>query len=123
MAVKTYRATAKGYVDGRVIEEGEVFTTEFVELVRDDKGAIKRDKDGKAETKSADAPSWAVEVSKKEAMAQAAADPDNTDDPNLQEMDKAALQAYAAERNVQFTAGTSKADLITAIQAAADPTR
>lgn len=129
MATKTYRALRQGYVDGRVIDEGEVFTTESVEIVREEPegdkkiGAIVRNKDGTAKTKPADAPSWAVEISQKEAIAQAAADPDNTDDPNFDAMSKSALQAYAAERNVVFTASTSKEDLITAIKAAADPLR
>jgi hypothetical protein len=133
MAVKNYRATAKGYVDGRVIEEDEVFATEFKQIAREpaktDKngrpvaGAIKRNKDGSPVMEAGDAPSWAVEIDKAEAMAQAAADPNNTDDPNLDAMSKEALQAYAAERNVVFQASTNKADLITAIKAAADPTR
>jgi hypothetical protein len=127
MAAKTYRATAPGYIDGRVIAEGEVFTTEFKEIVRDGKGAIERNKDGSAVTRPAKSlPTW-VELAGKESslerMVADAADPAEPGDPNLEEMDKAALQAMAAERNVQFTARTSEADLRTAIRAAADLTR
>lgn len=127
MAVKTYRATAKGYIDGRVIAEGEVFTTEFKEVVRNDKGEIERAADGTAKFKPAKSPpSWAKLAGKDselERMVSDAADPQQFEDPNLEEMDKSALQAMAAERNVQFTAKTSEDDLRTAIRAAADPTR
>lgn len=125
MAVKTYRATAKGYIDGRVIEEDEVFRAEFKTLVRDDKGAIKRDDDGEAVFEPAkEPPSWAEEIPAKDAKrleaAQEASDPNRFDDPNLTAMSKSALQAYAAERNVPFDASTSKDDLIAAIRAAAE---
>lgn len=136
MAVKTYRALRKGYVDGRVIDEGEVFTTEFLEVQREPStqkngkpvpGAIKRDKDGNAVMKPAKAPSWAEEVKGKESeverMVADASDDNTSQDPNLEEMDKAALQALAAEKHIQFTKSTSEDDLRTAIRAAPDATR
>lgn len=126
MAAKTYRALRTGYVDGRIIAEGEVFTTEFKELVREDADpanpkavrAIKRDEDGNAVTKAGKCPTWAVEVKAGTANAAVAAS-GQFPDPDFEAMDKAALQAYAAERNVPFQANTNKADLITAIKAAA----
>lgn len=132
MAVKTYRALRTGYVDGRVIEEGEVFTTEFKELVREDPDPenpkavrpIKRDTNAVAITKEGKCPSWAVELGKdgQAALNADVAASDRFPDPDFEAMDKAALQAYAAERNVPFQANTNKADLITAIKAAASYT-
>jgi hypothetical protein len=136
MAVKQYRALRTGYVDGRVVKEGEVFSTEFRELVRDEsqtpvhqgvKGAngdwsvapvypVKRDKDGNAVTKAGATPTWAELISKGEAEAELAAQGD-FQDPNLQDMDRAALQALAASKNVPFTKASSKDDLIAAITA------
>jgi hypothetical protein len=136
MAVKQYRALRTGYVDGRVVKEGEVFSTEFRELVRDEtqapvhqgvKGAngdwsvapiypVKRDKDGNAVTKAGETPTWAELISKGEAEAELAAQGD-FQDPNLQDMDRAALQALAASKNVPFTKASSKDDLIAAITA------
>lgn len=145
MAVKTYRALAKGYVDGTVYAEGEVFTTEFREVVREDPparemklfeegkgkrpvGPPKKDKDGNVLTVAAKSPpSWAEEVKGKQSaleQAVAGAQDDNTSqDPNLEEMDRGALEAFAAERHIQFTKKLSDDDLRTAIRAAADPTR
>lgn len=132
MAVKTYRALRTGYVDGRIIEEGEVFATEFKEVVREDADPknpkavrpIKRNKDGTAITKAGDCPSWAVELGKdgQAALNASVAASSDFPDPDFEAMDKAALQAYAAERNVPFQANTSKADLITSIKAAAQYT-
>lgn len=136
MAVKQYRALRTGYVDGRVIAEGEVFSTEFKELVRDEaktpvhagvKGAngdwsvppvypIKRDSKGEAVTKDGATPTWAEEIGAKEFDAQSAADGEFSD-PDLNAMDVSALKAYAATLNVPFEQGSKKADLIAAIGA------
>ena len=144
MAAKTYRALRKGYIDGRLIKEGEVFTAEFKEISREEPdkaalkrwedkggprpvGAIKRDKNGDAVMVAAkNPPSWAELVGKQSEVEKMVADvqDDNTSqDPNLEEMDKAALQALAAEKHIQFTKSTSEADLRTAIRAAPDATR
>jgi hypothetical protein len=85
-------------------------------------GTIKRDKKGEVVTKDAQAPSWARLADEAEFLASQAAD-SQVEDPNFEEMKDAALQAYAAERGVPFTAKTSRDDLITAIKAAYDPTR
>lgn len=67
MAVKKYRALEKGYVNGRIIREGEVFSHEFTKLERDDKGEIVRNQDKTAKTTTKDAePSWVEEISDKE---------------------------------------------------------
>jgi hypothetical protein len=144
MATKTYRALRKGYIDGRLIKEGEVFQYEFKEVAREDPspaalkrweanggarpvGAIKRDKNGDAVMVPAkNPPSWAELVGKQSEVEKMVADvrDDNTSqDPNFDAMDDAALQAYAAERHIQFTKKTSRDDLITAIKAAPDATR
>lgn len=134
-----YIATAKGYYGGKVIEEGEAFVADFREIVRKphtfakDKGGnftdkikevgdIVRDKSEEPVRGKLKVPSWARPADQKEFDAAQAAD-ETVTDPNFEEMDKAALQAYAAERNVPFQASTSKADLITAIKAANDFTR
>lgn len=134
MALKTYRALAKGYVDGKVVGpdiDGGVFTTDFRELVREEPktdrekkdpffiGAIKRNKDGTPVTKDGDAPSWAEELSAKEAKAVAAAG-DDFADPVFEDMSKSALQAYCASNNIPFDANASKADLVAACHAQTD---
>lgn len=128
-----YIATAKGYYGGKVIQEGEAFVADFREIVRKphklnkdgtrikEIGDIQRDGDDPVRGKLL-VPSWARPADQKEFDAALAAD-ETVTDPNLEAMDKAALQAYAAERNVPFQANTSKADLITAIKAANDFTR
>lgn len=136
MAVKQYRALRTGYVDGRVIAEGEVFTTEFKELVRDEtkapvhqgvKGAngdwstppvypIKRDDKGEPVTKDGETPSWAEEIGKKEYNAQAAATGEFAD-PVFEDMSKEALVAYCATNNIPFDAKATKADLVAACHA------
>lgn len=142
MAVKQYRALRTGYVDGRVINEGEVFATEFKELIRDDSKPavhqgvkdpqggwtvepvfpIKRDSKGEAVTKAGETPTWAEEITSKEADAQSAAD-GSFSDPDLNAMDVSALKAYAATLNVPFDKGSTKADLIAAIGAHKDYAR
>lgn len=130
MAVKKYIAIADGYTDGRVIKAGEAFQTNFQEVVREEsakgpKGipAIKRNKDGSPVMRDAkEPPLWARYADEAEYLAAQAADNQVTD-PNFDEMTKEALQAYAAERSVPFTAATNKADLITAIKAAKDFTK
>jgi len=68
MAAKTYKAIAKGYVDGRVIKEGEIFTHEFTAVEREEKkpgelaGKVKRDANGEAIVKPCDPPLWVEEV-------------------------------------------------------------
>lgn len=139
MAAKQYRALRAGYVDGRVVNEGEVFVTEFKELVRDEsktpvhagvRGAngdfsvapvfpIKRDKDGNAVTKAGETPSWAEEISAKEANAQAAAD-GVFEDPQFESMSKDALVAYCATNNIPHDPKGSKADLVAAAHAQTD---
>lgn len=132
MALKKYIALADGYVDGKVRKAGEAFETDFREVVREKPteregkpnlpGAIKRDKKGEVVTKDAAAPTWVRLADEAEYLASLAAD-GQVDDPNFEEMDDAALQAYAAERGVPFTAKTKRDDLITGIKAAYDATR
>jgi hypothetical protein len=139
MAVKQYRALKKGYINGRVIDEGDVFSHEFLDLVRDESKApvhagvknalgewtvapvypIKRDKKGEAVTKVGAAPTWAEEISPKEADAQSAANGEFAD-PNLEAMDDAALQALAATLKVPFDKKSTRDDLIAAIGAHKD---
>ena len=66
MAIKTYRALQRGQApNGAIVDEGEVFSAEFRELVyegEDKKRAIVFE-DGKAKTKVASKdPSWVEEV-------------------------------------------------------------
>ncbi len=139
MAVKQYRALRDGYVDGRVVKAGETFATDFRELVRDEskpavhKGSksrngepeilavypIKRDKNGEAVTKDGGAPTWAEEITPKEANAQAAANGDFAD-PVFEDMSKDALVAYCATNSIPFDAKMSKADLVAACHAQTD---
>ncbi len=96
---KTYRATAKGYADGRIVEEGEVFTTaapkgKWMEPVKGSGGG------------------YGVQEAADDAQAP------HPDDTNFEGMDEAALQAMAAERGVTQPGELSKKDLITAIKAA-----
>lgn len=134
-----YIATAKGYYAGRVIEEGEAFVADFRELVREphkfakDKGGnetdkvkvvgdIVREKGDEPKRGKLKVPTWARPADEKEFLAAQAAD-ETVTDPNFEEMSIDALQAYAATKNVPFTAKTKREDLITAIKAANDFTR
>lgn len=99
---KTYRAIARGYADGRVIEAGEVFTT------RADKGA------------------WMEEVEGKQSALERAVDDAQSpisDDPDLTTFSKAALEARALELGLTNAKGLSKEDLIQVIQAGHDEDR
>lgn len=63
MSIKTYIANQRGQApNGAIVEEGQKFTADFREIVRDDKGAPVIE-DGKVKTKSASKePSWADEA-------------------------------------------------------------
>lgn len=101
---KTYRAIARGYVDGRIVEPGEVFTT------RADEGEWMEPVEGSG-TKSA---------------AERAVDDTQSpisDDPDLTTFSKAALEAKALDLGLTSAKGLSKDDLIQAIQAAHDEDR
>lgn len=79
MAIKTYRATMKGQApNGAIIEEGQTFSAEFTEVVREEPikrdgkvigaGKIVRDEEGRAKTRAAKTPpSWVEEVSEAKA--------------------------------------------------------
>lgn len=128
MAATNYIATADGYIDGRIIKEGEAFTADFRELVREGKAGadkitpIKRGKDGNAVRGKVKVPTWAEPANAAEFAAAQAADGDFAE-PNLAEMDDSALQAYAATLKVAFDKKTSREDLIAAIGAHKDYAR
>lgn len=99
---KTYRATDRGYADGRVIEPGEVFTTKI------DKG------------------SWMEPVKKSELAYGVDAAVDEAGygkkaDVDYEGMGEPALQALAALVGVTKPGELSKDELITAIRAARIP--
>ncbi len=144
MAAKQYIATAKGYVDGRVIQVGEAFTYDFRELVRDEsakplqlgrKGKdgewerapvypIKRDKEGNAVFKAGEAPSWAEEATKQDYAAAVASDKDaSRDDVNLSELSVTELRAHAVGLPIDVTGLKTKEELLAAIAAWNDPRR
>lgn len=93
---KRYTSTADVYVDNRYYKAGEVFVT----------SAAKGD-------------DW-TQVSQAEAAAIQASTDTVPDDANLEEADKAALQAVAIMKHVNIT-GLDKPALITAIKAAYEP--
>ncbi len=95
---KTYIAPHPVYTGGVYYHAGEPFTT------NDTKGA---------EWEPADP---------KERAAARAADKVVREDVNLDDLDVPALQALAASKGVNFGDAKSKADLITIIKAAAEPT-
>lgn len=100
---KTYRALERGYVDGRIVEEGEVFTTKA------DKGLWM------ADVKKSDANSYGVDAAVDEAGYGKKADVD------YEGMSEAALQALAALVGVTKPGELGKDELITAIKAARIP--
>lgn len=95
---KAYRALARGYVDGTIIEEGEVFVTKA------DKG------------------SWMepLRKSKQTAVERAVDDTISPlkDGPDLTTFSKEALEAEALRLGLTNAKGLDKDDLITAITAA-----
>lgn len=99
-ATKTYRALSRGYLstEGRLVEEGEVFAT------TEPKGSWMEPVKG--------GNSYGVDEAVDDAQAP------HPDDPNLEGLDEAALQAMATERGVTDAGSLSKADLITAIKGA-----
>src|SRR3546814_19595683 len=90
-----YIATARGYVDGRIVDEGEAFVT------------------------TAPKGSWMEPVDKAEYEAAKATEAER-DDPNYDAMTLPALQAVAAQLKVNSD-GLSTRDLLTAITAAKAP--
>lgn len=99
----TYKALERGYVDGQIIEEGEVFTT-----------AARKGK-------------WMEPVDAKEYAAAKAEHDATPDDPNYDALTLPALQALAStdEFKIDFAPGgkaLSKGDLLTAIKAKRKPT-
>lgn len=99
---KTYRALERGYVDGKIVEEGEVFATKV------DKGLwMEEVKPGSNK--------YGVEMASDEAGYGKKADVD------YEGMSEAALQALAALVGVTKPGELGKDDLITAIKAARIP--
>lgn len=100
---KQYRATARGYAEGRIIEAGETFTTKA------DKG------------------SWMEPLGKDTRSARERAVDDTlspiSDDPDLTTFSKEALEAEALRYGLTNAKGLSKDDLIAAIKAAHDEER
>lgn len=96
-APKTYRAIDRGYVDGRVVEAGTVFTT------RAPKGSWMEPVKGGG--------GYDVEEAVDDALAP------HPDDTDLEGMSKAALEALAADAGVTQPGRLGKDDLITAIRA------
>lgn len=94
---KAYRATDRGYANGRVIEPGEVFTTRAAQ------GSWMEPLKGSR--------SYDVEEAVDDALAP------HPDDPDLEGMSKAALEALAADAGVSQPGKLGKDDLITAIRA------
>ena len=99
---KTYRATERGYADGRIIEADEVFTT------RAPKGSWMEPVKG-----AGSAAERAVEDAQKP----------RSDDPDLTKLAKPALQAIATERGVTNVEGLTRENLIAAIKASYDMDR
>lgn len=98
-----YIANQRGYVDGRIIEEGEAFST------------------------TAPKGSWMDVVDAKEYAAAIAANDPSPDDPNYDALTLPALQALAStdEFKIDFSPNgkpLSKGDLLTAIKAKRKPT-
>jgi hypothetical protein len=62
-------------------------------------------------------------VSGAEKAADIAADPQRHDDVNLEALDVSALKGHAASLGIDLGEARSKADIITVIKAANDPTR
>lgn len=99
-AVKTYRAKERGYVDGRLIEAGEVFST------------------------AAPRGAWMEPTGKESAveMAAAAAVDPQPDDVPLENLGKAALEALAFENGID-PKGLSKDELVNVLKGAHDKNR
>ena len=100
-APKTYRALARGYVNGTIVDAGDVFSTNMP------KG------------------SWMEEIGKsgsaKDARLADAVDDTQSplnDDPSLETFSLEALQAEALRLGLTDASGLDKDDLITAIRAA-----
>jgi hypothetical protein len=99
-APKMYRATARGYINGTIVDAGDVFATNM------EKG------------------SWMDPVGKNSAtddrLASAVDDTQSplNDDPDLTTFSKQALEAEALRLGLTDAKGLSKDDLITAIRAA-----
>lgn len=94
---KMYRAVARGYVDGMIREQGEVFAT--------------------ADTKG----SWMEELKGKQSRVSEAVDDtlaSKKDDPDLTTFSEEALQAEALRLGLTDASGLDKDDLIAAIRAA-----
>jgi len=98
---KTYRATERGYVDGKVFEEGEVFTTKA------DQGSWMEPVKDRAD--------YGVDMAVDEAQYAKKADVD------YEGMSKPGLEALAALLGVTKPGDLVKDDLITAIKAARIP--
>lgn len=94
---KTYTAPHAVFTGGNMFRPGEPFTTS--------------EKKGKE---------WDL-VSKKEKAAIEASDKTLREEPALEELEFAALQAIAVEKNVDPTGLKKKADLIALIRAADEP--
>lgn len=98
--VGSHRATRRGYVHGEIIEEGKPVPADTVisdEWMEETEGSGRR------------------------ARAVAEAHQDHPTDVDLTKLEKAALQAMAAERGVNV-GGLSREDLIAAIRAEREPT-
>lgn len=97
----THRATARGYADGQLIEEGDLVpagvpvSDEWMEPLKKSDRAL--------------------------AGAMQEAQADHPMDADLTQLSKQALEAMAAERGINVK-GLSKDDLITAIKAEREPT-
>lgn len=99
-----YRALARGYVDGDIKDEGDVFAT------------------------TADQGSWMEKLGKgdaDDALDNAVSDTQSKikDDPDLTTFSKQALEARALELGLTSAKGLDKDDLIAAIRAASDNTK
>lgn len=102
---KQYRATARGYVDGRIVEAGELFTTaepegSWMEPVKNGTSSSERLQRAVDDTLSP-----------------------MSDDPDLSTFSKAALEAKALDLGLTNASGLTKEDLIQAIQSAHDEDR
>lgn len=96
---KTYTAPHEVYTGGVLYKPGQPFVT------NEPKGA-----------------EWEA-IGATEKAAAIASDPTRHDDVNLEAMDVSALKGYAASLGVDVGEAKSKADIITVIKAADDPTR
>lgn len=99
----TYKALERGYIDGQIVDEGEVFTT------------------------AAPKGRWMEPVDAKEYAAAVAARDPSPDDPNYDAMTLPALQALAATDDYKIDVAPdgkplSKGALLTAIKAKRKPT-